>query len=924
MKPIRYGPFARVADWYQGWRDGWSGIPHRPRTRGHRVTTAHREVLIRRAQDAFDHEYLRMEALLHGPGQTRVDAEARRQGSLAMLDRAEAENAVLSRPLSPADLAWRRAGEKVADPRIVAERRRREQHRRRMGVLGIVRDVRRELTDAESRLARAEHEVALQREVTYARVRRIHEHTHRRLAAYRRRLVRSHPDGAWVNQVMGVLDPEVPRWALPARAEPPPEPAELCSLDPPPARVQAIPLGSRTVFGSRVPPSDVLIEGYDVRERHFTIERVGQALQLRHLGHGLAVYIDGRAVRSARLQPGDSFDVARYRYQVSEDATQLMVTPLGPAGLVVHGLSDETGRLTRMSFAQPTGTLVAIMGPSGAGKSSLFGALTRELPTQPGGSLYFDGLDLNRHAEQVRSMLGFVPQDDSLYRTLTVRRLLRYADRLRSTGPRHKGDRERHIEQICRRLGLAARLDSLVGNLSGGQRKRVSIALELLSEPALLMLDEPTSGLDSHMDREVMGLLRGYAHAGERTVITVTHSNEHLALADVTLVVGSRGRPVYFGPPTGECQALGADSYATLMEILGRQPDERGGEAATALANAYQTGPEVATAAREADRAAGQRAERARSSRRPHSAVVAARQLPVLVARQWALVLSHGQRKNREKRDLLDRLRAALVAAAPLLIAALTAGLAAVVTGPDGLGPAAPRALRESAPVALSLLTTLAMLSGQALTYSNIVSEFDIVQREYRTGLKPVALLLAKWLVYAVLAVAQAAIVTVVFTRLKPGPVHGLHLPPAWGLFATLALLSVTAMSLGLLISVHVAKLEQAVAWTTAASVAQIAFNGVTSDMSGNRVLQAMGALMPTRWGLAATASSTDLRAVAPTTAYHDTLWTHSSGQFLFNMTMLVLLTSLFFMLAVLRLGQRLRPRQSPSRRWWTRLRRSS
>ncbi|MEU5907873.1 ATP-binding cassette domain-containing protein [Micromonospora sp. NPDC047467] len=918
MKPIRYGPFARGADWYQGWRDGRSGIPHRPRSRGHRVTTAHREVLIRRAQDAFDHEYLRMEALLFGAGQAMAGAEARKRGNTALLRRVETENAELAHELTPEELGRRRAGEKAADPRIVADRRKREQHKRRMSMLALFRDAYREVTDAEVKLALARREAAVQREVAYARVRRIHEHSHRRLAAYRRRLVRSHPDGAWVNQVMGVLDPEIPQWALPEHDGPGHEPAEVDYPSPPSRTGEVITLGPATVFGSKVPPSDVLVEGYDVGERHFRIERTGQVLHLRHLGHGRELYVDGRAVRSATLRPGSSFDFDRFRYRVSEDAIHLLVTRLGPAGLIVHGLSDATGRLTRMSFVQRTGTVVAIMGPSGAGKSSLFGALTRELSTEAGGSLYFDGLDLNRHSEQVRSMLGFVPQDDSLHATLTVRRLLQYSDRLRSTGPRHRGDRERHIQEICSWLGLTKHLDSLVANLSGGQRKRVSIALELLSEPTLLMLDEPTSGLDSHMDREVMKLLRRYAHAGERTVITVTHSNEHLNLADATLVVASGGRPVYFGPPNGECETLRAASFADLMATLGRQPDEPGGQVTTALAVAYQAGPEVAEAAREADLAAREPDEHANRVRRPSAIVVAARQVPVLAARQCALVLSHGQRKNCGERTPLDRLRAVAVAVSPLVIAAVTAALAALVTGPDGLGPAGSGAPRESGPAVLSLLTTLAVLSGQALTYSNVVSEFAIVRREYRTGMKPAALLLAKWSVYAVLAVAQAAIVTWVFTRLRPGPVHGLHLPPAWELFVTLALLSVTAMSLGLLISVHVTKLEQAVAWTTAASIAQIAFNGVTSDMSGDRLLQVLGVLMPTRWGLAAAASSTDLRAVAPATAYPDAIWSHTAGQYAFNMSMLVVLTLLFFVLAVIRLGQRLRPRQRVSRRWVT------
>ena len=110
-------------------------------------------------------------------------------------------------------------------------------------------------------------------------------------------------------------------------------------------------------------------------------------------------------------------------------------------------------RLDRMSFSQRQGTVVAILGPSGAGKSSLFSALLGELQAD-GGGIYFGGLDLATHGEQIRSTIGFVPQDDSLHRTLTVETLLRYSDRLRS--PQRRSDRQRRIDQVCEALKLEA------------------------------------------------------------------------------------------------------------------------------------------------------------------------------------------------------------------------------------------------------------------------------------------------------------------------------------------------------------------------------------------------------------------------------------------------------------------------------------
>src|SRR5262249_6411877 len=145
------------------------------------------------------------------------------------------------------------------------------------------------------------------------------------------------------------------------------------------------------------------------------------------------------------------------------------------------------------------------------------------------------------------------------------RQLMDYAARLRapSSAPRQR----QRIAEVCRQLRIDQRLDQLVGTLSGGQRKRVSIALELLTEPSLLMLDEPTSGLDAGMAREVMNILKEYAEAG-RTVIVITPSPTHLRMAQQVLVLASEGRPVYSGLPIGELRALRVANHADLMDQL--------------------------------------------------------------------------------------------------------------------------------------------------------------------------------------------------------------------------------------------------------------------------------------------------------------------------------------------------------------------
>ena len=596
-----------------------------------------------------------------------------------------------------------------------------------------------------------------------------------------------------------------------------------------------------------------------------------------------------------------------FRYRVSPGApstaggsslagSAFEAIPLLPASLIVYGLSAKTDgkpRLTEMSFVQRKHDLLAILGPSGAGKTSLFSALVGELKPEDG-DLYLGELPLRTHGAQIRERLGFVPQDEHLFRTFTVRKLLRYSFELRSGID--KACRDQRVVEVCEQLEISGQIDQLIGTLSGGQRKRVSIAVELLSEPTLLMLDEPTSGLDAGMDREVLEDLQKYA-AGDKTVIVITHSTEHLGLADRVLVVASGGRPVYFGSAGGVLRELGATTYAELMKKLMSDP----GPAATA----YQNGPAVIEAAEEAGRMAQLTPDsRASPALRCGPAVIGLRQLSVLIRRQVALILAAGSLNRSDRHHPVRRLGGVLTVLGPLLIAGAGATLAGLVSGNDGLGPG--HGIHgSSASTALSLLITLSMLTGQALTYSDIVNDYPTIRREHRTGTLTLPVITAKWLVFALVAVLQALLITSVYLRLRPGPAYSVALGPVVELFTDLAAMTVSAMTLGLLISAALPKLEQAIAVVTGVSIAQIALNGVASNLSGDLGMNIASMVLPSRWGLAATAASIDLRRISPT-ANPDALWHHLVSQWTLDLGMLGALTGAYFLLARWLLARRL------------------
>ncbi|MGN9914178.1 ATP-binding cassette domain-containing protein [Phytohabitans sp. LJ34] len=904
MKPVFYGPFARLADFFHGWRDGVAGIPHKPARPTRTATTPHREFLIRMAQDAFQRERVELERDRVTAARRVAAARSRLLRAEEAVATAESELAEASRPLTEAERTARRSAEADHAASIVRRRRERERLRRIQPFVRRRQAAVSERNEAESTLAAAADEAARHLAVRRARVLRIHEHAQRRIAAYRRYLVRSHDEGPWVNGVLGVIDPHIPGWAnagiqpeSPQRTnggKPAGEPEALPATPPTPS---VIPLGDTTVFGAEQSPDVVYVDYYYAIPRHFTLRREQDSFVL--VNHGTrGPYIDGTEVRKAWLNPGDHFDFGGLRYQISDDGTALETSSIGPYHLVAYNLSAKSGstvRLNGLSLVQRMNTMLAVLGPSGAGKSSLFAALMKELKISETGALYFGQLNLDTHGDQIRTMLGFVPQDDHMHRTLTVERLLRYSDRLRRPKAA-KADRERRIKEVCDKLRIDKQRGQLVATLSGGQRKRVSIALELLAEPNLLLLDEPTSGLDAGMDREIMQQLRAYAEQGERLVIVITHATEHIDRAQQLLVLAREGRVIYSGPP--QLSALGKDSYADLMNTLSEEPEPAEiGE----RAHAYLEGDDVELARTEVERRAAENGQ-STTVRRPGVArrlLRFPRQLTVLLQRQVALVVFRGAKKDLPLRFSWRHMAMLAIALLPLLVAAGGAVIASMVAKPSGLGPG------PSAPATLSLLITLCMLAGQALTYTDIVAEFHIIKREHRTGTYTMAVLLSKWLVFAAIAVIQAFLMTLVFLVFREGPERSLFLHPDTALFVNLAAVTVAAMTLGMLISVLASKVEQAVVWNTFVAIGQIALNGVTADLSSGSFGGWIAVLLPTRWGLAATASAIDLRSAAPTVP-RDALWRHEMGQWVFDLGWLLGLTVLFFALSAFWLRRKL------------------
>jgi ABC-type multidrug transport system ATPase subunit len=484
------------------------------------------------------------------------------------------------------------------------------------------------------------------------------------------------------------------------------------------------------------------------------------------------------------------------------------------------------------------GELVAIVGPSGAGKSTLLKVLTGALRSDTG-AVHYDGYDLHDEYAAVRGRIGLVPQDDLVHRLLTARQALRYSAMLRLPGDTGPAARRDIVDATLAELGLTEHAGTRVARLSGGQRKRVSVALELLTSPSLLMLDEPTSGLDPALDRQLMTTLRNIADAG-RAVVVVTHNVASLDQCDTVVVLAPGGVPVYHGPPGRLTDRFGTDDWADVFAMV----------ASGATAGPDPIRPESAATPRPTRRAMPA----------PPGGHATARQIGVLCARHARLIVA-------------DRGYAAFLTALPVLLGLL----ALAVPGTAGLRNANAFEAVEAGQILVLVFVGAAFMGGAAGA-REVIGERDILLRERAAGVLPAAYACAKVLVFAVVCAVQAALLVAVLVAVRPGPSDGVLLPgPTAELLVAVWATALASCLLGLLGSALVRSAEQAMPVLVVTVMAQLVLCGGMVPVTGRAVLAELSWLFPARWGYAAGAGTVDLTGTGGGLP-DDWLWSHGLG----------------------------------------------
>ncbi|MFD0276783.1 FHA domain-containing protein [Kitasatospora sp. NPDC127111] len=708
------------------------------------------------------------------------------------------------------------------------------------------------------------------------------------------------PQQQWAGQQQGFPQQQGPQHGgFPQQGFPQQQGPQHDAGGPQPTMIRNLSAGMNTVRIGRALDNDIVVSDLQVSRHHAELRQLPDGrYEIVDLGSHNGIFLNGQRVQRQLMGPQDRLTVGHSSFVLVGDQLQEFVDT-GAVSFSARHLTVEVEHkgakkilLNDVSFGVPEKSLVAVIGPSGSGKSTLLRALTGYRPADRGDVLY-DGRNLYKQFAELRSRIGLVPQSEILHKELTVRTGLKYAARLRFPGDTEAREREARIDEVLYELRLDKRADNKITALSGGQQKRVSVALELLTKPSLIFLDEPTSGLDPGMDREVMQMLRGLADDG-RTILVVTHSVAELALCDRLLVMAPGGSVAYFGPPDEALHFFGYETWADVFQAFENYPDhDWAGRYRGSVHYQQYSAPTV-------EAGEVQHVQVAQEAVRPPKPQSWGSQLWTLMRRYMSVLAS-------------DRGFLALSVLLPAVI-----GVVSVLIPNDaGLArnPKSQLGINSGAATIMLILAIGACFSGAANSVRELIKERAIYERERATGLSRSAYMMSKIIVLGIFSVIQGAIISAVGFLPRKLPEHGLIVKnlPIIEMTIGMILLSFAAMMFGLMISALVKTAEKTMPLLVMFAIVQVVFTGCLFQIFSKPGLEQVAWLMPARWGTAMVATTIDLsHLLGPwnkdfNNPEYDPLWHPSIGQLLIDAGALVVI-SVVLGLVITRLQRRHEP----------------
>ncbi|GAC1649640.1 MAG: hypothetical protein NVS4B12_18860 [Ktedonobacteraceae bacterium] len=674
--------------------------------------------------------------------------------------------------------------------------------------------------------------------------------------------------------------------------------------------IRPIPLNAPEITIGRYTENMVVLNHPQVSGNHARLVREGKTYRLIDLNSTNHVYVNALLTTNQLLKRDDEIRIGPYR--LTYTGTELTQHDESN-GIRIDALhlkkvgNNRTVLLDDISLAIPPRTFVALVGGSGAGKSTLMDALNGLRPAQEGKVLY-NGQDYYRHLAAFSTQLGYVPQDDIVHRDLTVERALYYAAKMRLPEDFTNEQIEQRINEVLDDVDMKERRHLLISKLSGGQRKRVSIALELLSKPSIFFLDEPTSGLDPGLDRKMMFLLRKLADKGH-TVILVTHATNNINTCDYVCFLSQGGRLVYFGPPSETRIYFGkadfAEIYATL-EVSHENP-KAPEEAQIRFKSSLDYQQYITQLINEVpidNGKASRQTKQTKQAKRGNSW----KQFLLLSLRYIELL------KNDPGNLLILLLQAPIIGLLLILLVKYEVGTGAfdatsivkcpttatilTTTGlPDVPGPANPAvsikcnrvsdflkntpngkayaakrggestALQDfiilgsgtDAQKVLFIMAFTAVLFGAVNAAREIVKEEPIYRRERAVNLGILPYMFSKIVVLTLLCLLQTATLVLIVNIVEPFQ-QGIFLPALLEVYITMALTALAGLMVGLTISALAPNNDRAMSFIPLVLIPQVIFSGTVFAFK-DWFTQILSLLFAARWSMAALGSSMGLHS---------------------------------------------------------------
>lgn len=543
--------------------------------------------------------------------------------------------------------------------------------------------------------------------------------------------------------------------------------------------------------------SDIVINHISVSLKHATITEKNHKFIIKDNNSTNGIMINGELLTGEiSLKERDVILIANAKlifyknnilYQTYDSGVSLKAADITKT-VKVKGKKKDISQ--HVSLSIKPGQFVAFVGGSGAGKSTFMNCISGvSRPTS--GKVYVNGNDLFKNYAVLKNIIGYVPQQDIVFTDLTLKDMLKYAAELRMPDDATEEEKKNRIKSVLETVELTGKEDVMIKNLSGGQRKRASIAVELIADPKLFFLDEPTSGLDPGTERSIMKTLRKMADSG-KTIILVTHTTLNLHLCDKIAFFGTEGRLCFSGAPNEALSFFNVTDFVDIYTLLNEDTKTWYDKFNNSEYKDHITKEDSGKTTKEKNKKSF------------------TKQFLTLSKRYAKTIINN-------KQQLL-----LLLAQAPIIAYLLSL----VVT--DNLFNS-----YDEAKTLLFAMASASIWLGLLNSIQEICKERVILQKEYMANLKLSAYLGSKMLIQCLLGLIQAVLLVTTFSLLVEVPSTGVV--TSWYLETTVVCFTtiISASSLGLVVSSLSKNSSVAMSFAPLLLVPQLLFSGMLFPLEG-------------------------------------------------------------------------------------------